>query len=372
MKQKALDKAQGKWNVAGHHGVRKHAPGQKGQRYCLEWSGAERNRRLGRAIRGLMTAPRRILPGMTYSITRRCLDRRFYLKPTPELQRHIKYVLGQACRRYGVKLHAVCIMFNHIHLIVTDMRGVLPLFMQDVFRLISRVVKVERPDIEGPVFDNRRPCVTALLTPGSVAQQLAYVVTNPVTANLVVKHGDYPGLVTHADALRGMRERVARPKDQLLGRPKHATFEITPWRPLEVSEPSRKKRAKQRAHVLELAIRLVAEREAASARERRRTGDFAAGPRRLMARHHLDRPEGRPRRSDVVPALAASDPRVLKQGKRTLREWRRAYRDARAALSAKLKAVLPAGSWWLPRQNLAEAACLAAGACPIAYYLGFD
>lgn len=30
-----------------------------------------------------MTIPRRVVPGTTYALTRRCLDRRFYLKPGP-------------------------------------------------------------------------------------------------------------------------------------------------------------------------------------------------------------------------------------------------------------------------------------------------
>mgnify|MGYP006298787351 CR=1 FL=1 len=328
-----------------------------------------RNRRRQQAIGGLMTAPRRILPGMTYSITRRCLDRRFYLKPTPELVADMKYVLGQANERYGVKLHVVCGMFNHFHLHATDVRGVLPAYMQDVFRQLSRVVKKAYPDIEGPVFDDRPPCVTVLLTPA--ARQLAYVVTNPVTSHLVVKHGDYPGLVTRQEELDGYAERVSRPEALLLGRPAHAKFEITPWEPAEASEPSAEERARKRAYVLELAKQLIAENEAAAAKERRRSGRGAEGPHRLMQRSHRGRPESRTQRSDVVPALAAGDPSVMKQGKRMLRAWRRAYRDARAALMAKEDALFPAGTWWLPRQNMATAACLAAGACPIAYCLGF-
>ena len=50
------------------------------------------------------------------------------------------------------------------------------------------------------------------------------------------------------------------PEHQLFGWPDYATFEITPWKPLDVNEPSRTKRAKQRTYVLELAARLIAER----------------------------------------------------------------------------------------------------------------
>ncbi len=43
-----------------------------------------------------MTLPRRVVPGTTYQLTRRTLDRRFYLQPSPELNRVYEYALAFA------------------------------------------------------------------------------------------------------------------------------------------------------------------------------------------------------------------------------------------------------------------------------------
>jgi len=40
--------------------------------------------------------------------------------------RHLVYALAVSTRRFGVQVHALCAMSTHLHLVVTDVRGVLP------------------------------------------------------------------------------------------------------------------------------------------------------------------------------------------------------------------------------------------------------
>ena len=58
-------------------------------------------------IPGLMSLPRRcVLQGTTYLVTRRCLGRRFLLRPDPALNELIGYCLARAAEAHGIELHA--------------------------------------------------------------------------------------------------------------------------------------------------------------------------------------------------------------------------------------------------------------------------
>ena len=72
-----------------------------------------------------MSLPRRVLAGKTYLLTRRCLGRRFLLRADPELNHLFAYCLALSAERHGVEVQALCVMSNHYHLVVTDVRGVL-------------------------------------------------------------------------------------------------------------------------------------------------------------------------------------------------------------------------------------------------------
>jgi hypothetical protein len=53
-----------------------------------------------------MTAPRQVLPGTTYLITRRCSQRQFLLRPSDVTNSIFLYVLALAAKRFGVEVHA--------------------------------------------------------------------------------------------------------------------------------------------------------------------------------------------------------------------------------------------------------------------------
>jgi hypothetical protein len=60
-----------------------------------------------------MTVPRRVLPNRTYLITRRCSERRYFLRPDPQVTWIFEYLLALACERHGVELHGFVCMSNH-------------------------------------------------------------------------------------------------------------------------------------------------------------------------------------------------------------------------------------------------------------------
>jgi len=57
-----------------------------------------------------VTAPRRIRPGTTWFVTRRCADRSFFLRPDAFVAHLLLYVLGFAVGLFGLEIHAICAM----------------------------------------------------------------------------------------------------------------------------------------------------------------------------------------------------------------------------------------------------------------------
>lgn len=89
-----------------------------------------------------MTLPRRVLPGVTYLVTRRCTQRQFLLKPSETVRSVFLYSLAYASGRYGVQVHAVLVLSNHVHLVCSDPHGHLPRFMQLLDGLVARALNV--------------------------------------------------------------------------------------------------------------------------------------------------------------------------------------------------------------------------------------
>jgi putative transposase len=139
-----------------------------------------------------MSQPREIAPGATYLLTRRVLRRHLLLRPDAAINQLLVYALAFSARRYGVEVHALCAMSTHLHLVVTDVRGVLPRFLQFFHRIVALGTKVLRK-WEGPVWDHEATSVVRLLTHAAVVEKIAYVLANPVAAGLVRHASEWPG-----------------------------------------------------------------------------------------------------------------------------------------------------------------------------------
>jgi putative transposase len=75
-----------------------------------------------------VTAPRQVLPGTTYLVTRRTSERRFFVPPCAHTNATFLYVLAIAARLHRIEIHAFCVLSNHFHLLLTDPAGRLPAF----------------------------------------------------------------------------------------------------------------------------------------------------------------------------------------------------------------------------------------------------
>ncbi len=156
-----------------------------------------------------MTAPRQIIPGRSYLITRRCLLRHFFLRPDKVVNEVFAYVLALASQRYGVQIHAYCVVSNHFHLVLTDPHARLPAFQQFLAAFVARALNAHLGRWEFFWAAGTYSAV-ALGSPSDVISKAAYTLANPVAAGLVHAGHLWPGLWSAPDSI-GTSIRVKRP-----------------------------------------------------------------------------------------------------------------------------------------------------------------
>ncbi|XXX80639.1 transposase [Sorangium sp. So ce134] len=139
-----------------------------------------------------MSQPRAIVPGATYLLTRRVLRRHFLLRPDSAITQLVIYSLAVSAHRYGILVHALCVMSTHLHLVITDTRGELPRFLQRFHRLVALGAQILRA-WEGPIWDHEATSAVLLATRDALVEKIAYTLANPVIAGLVQHAHEWPG-----------------------------------------------------------------------------------------------------------------------------------------------------------------------------------
>ena len=245
-----------------------------------------------------MTAPRRVAPGATYLVSRRCTQREFLLKPSALSNLIVKFVLAVAAARHGVLVHAVCVMSNHWHIVLTDPRASLP----DFSRFLDGVVAKALNSLYGRWENFWAPCsysAVALATPEDIVEKTAYALANPASAELVEHGRQWPGVWSDPSLIGRPGELVPRPghyfaKDGSMPESEELVFSVP--RGFESAEAFR---AQVIARIRQLEQVTAAKREA--------SGGGVLGAYRVLKQRHTDRPSpGEPRRT-LNPRVAARD-----------------------------------------------------------------
>lgn len=269
-----------------------------------------------------MSLPRRIVPGTTYMLTRRCLERRFFLRPSEKVNQICKFCLGVAAERTGMELHNFGFLSNHYHVTATDIYGNLPDFMQWLNKYIAKCVNVEL---------GRWACVwgpepysaVELLESADQADKMVYVFNNPVSSGLVSTMKEWPGAFSTPADMERPSEIVVRPKGFFREDgpvPSSTTLRLTMPRNLNMS-------------VSELE-RLVAEREqelrdAAMAKHR-----SFLGTARVLRQSPLGGPRTTEDRRGINPRVAAVDKWRRIEALQRLKAFLSAYREAWLSFAA--------------------------------------
>jgi REP element-mobilizing transposase RayT len=287
-----------------------------------------------------MTLPRRVLPDTTYLVTRRCLGRRFLLRPDAALNQLFLYCLALGVRKYGIEVHALSVMSNHYHLTLTDVHGVLPDFMGWLNSQLAKRIKRLRGWDEVVWEPNVHYSAVALQGGAEALDKVAYTLLNPVSAGLVQRPEDWPGVVSTLRALHRGAMQVRRPKlrfnDNL---PPSLTLSLT-------SPPCF---ADNDAYLRALEA-LVDTRFKALQKQRARQGRRVLGRKGVRRTSVTARPATRKQRFGQSPSFSALTRRAWLQAVRRLREFRVAYRQAYEAWRSGVPDVeFPAGTWWLAR-----------------------
>ncbi len=283
-----------------------------------------------------MTAPRQILPETTYLVTRRCTQRQFLLKPSKTTNDVFLYLLAVAAQRFGIRVHAFCVLSNHYHLVVTDPDARLPAFHQFLDALAARALNASLGRWEAFWAPNSYSAVT-LVSPSDIIDKAAYVLANPVAAGLVRLGRLWPGLWSAPELIGSSALEVSRPKhffDPKGCLPEKATLQLTLPPGFASAEEFRE----------QLAAAL-AERESLAAEE---VGGSFLGAARVLAQKPTAQPRpGEPRRT-LNPRIAGRDKWKRLEALGRLAEFLDSYRAAWAARrDGNTDALFPCGTYLL-------------------------
>jgi putative transposase len=291
-----------------------------------------------------MSQPRQVVPLATYLITRRILRRHFLLRPDAAITGIILYALAVSSRLFGVEVHAICAMSNHLHLVVTDVQGVLPRFLQYFHRLVALATKVLRA-WEGPLWEPGAVSAVRLLTPAAVVKTIAYLLANPVAAGLVEHPHEWPGAkVDVGDIGRGVLH-ASRPEvyfDPANPQwPEHAELQIT--LPPDVEKDS--------ADGFRGAVAAeLARMEARAHEDMREQGRRFLGAEQVRAVSPYDRATSFEALRDRNPTFAVSREQegAWRAAAAAVRAFRTSYRAVLERWRAGAReALFPVGTWWM-------------------------
>lgn len=275
-----------------------------------------------------------------YLITRRCSERRFFLRPSAAVNAAFLFVLALAARRYGVLIHAFCVLSNHAHLIVTDPAGRLPGFMQYLDSLVARAVNASLGRFESFWAGDGSYSAVEPLDPGDVVAKTAYVLANPVAAGLVRRGAEWPGLWVSPDQIG--RATLTAPRPKVFFDPKGYLPESVE---LALTAPAGFASADEFRRLVTAAVAEL---------ERKHQGDLAAQGRkflgvvRVLAQDPFSSPRRGEPRFELNPRIAARDKWRRIEVLARIKSFGSGYRDAFAAWRAGIRdVVFPAGTYLL-------------------------
>jgi REP element-mobilizing transposase RayT len=286
-----------------------------------------------------MTAPRRIVKDALYLVSRRCIFRLFLLRPSTLANELFRYILAVASERFGVVIHAFCVLSDHFHLVVTDPNGRLPEFEQFLDAMVARSFNALLGRWESFWAPGSYSAV-ALERTEDVLDKIAYVLANPAAAGLVRHGSEWPGLWSAPEQIGAGPVEVERPefffrKDGPM--PARAKLELVCPPGFESVEAFR-----------EQLVAAVAERERKAAEKLAADGRAFLGAVRILAQDPRSSAASREKRRGLNPRIACKDPEQRVEALRRLKQFLADYRIAwRAFADGVRDVVFPHGTYWL-------------------------
>lgn len=169
------------------------------------------------AMGGIVTAPRIVVRGATYAVTRRCVCRKAFLGWWhPEVDDIFFWCLAYAAEKCGVHLHHAVRVTSHYHLTLTvteeNLGEFLRLLNHQLSCMLNTLLVRERYDAPRELFDARGPHVMRLMDAEAQLAQLVYERLNVVVAGLADTCDGVPGRTLDPGLWKGAGVKVVRPR----------------------------------------------------------------------------------------------------------------------------------------------------------------
>jgi putative transposase len=285
-----------------------------------------------------VTLPRQILPGRSYLVTRRCTQRQFLLSPSRTTNHNVQYCLAVAAERTGVLLHAVCVMSNHWHGVLTDPEARLPEFLEIFHKLLAKAQNASQARCEN-FWSSGKTSVVLLVSESDMLEKMAYTLANPTAAGLVKSPEEWPGVMSNRF---GEQRSIEMPDgffDDDGELPENLVLHfVRPWIFAALDDVGLQRRLAERVAELVNCIR----------NDRKLRGQTFVGRNAVLRQSCSASPKTRERGRNPSPRIAAkSIPERVGAIRRMLdfvRRYRVAWNDWRAG---KRDAVFPAGTYAL-------------------------
>ncbi|MBK8482748.1 MAG: hypothetical protein IPL40_16550 [Proteobacteria bacterium] len=267
-----------------------------------------------------MSLPRPVIAGETLMVTRRCAQRQFLLRPSATVNGIIGYCLAVAAERYGVRVHALCVLSNHLHVVITDVRGTRPEFCRWLFEFTAKCLNAHWGRWEN-LWASEPPSVVRLVDAEAQLDKVVYTLANPVAADLVTEHRHWPGLISRPGR-HGRAESFKRPRRFFREQgplPAAASLTVAPL-PAYAALP-----AEQYATLLADA---VIAREQALAEQRRVECRGVMGRRAVLRQSPFETPHRPEPRRQMNPRVAGGNKWARIEALQRLRDFVAGYRAA--------------------------------------------
>ncbi len=142
-------------------------------------------------------------------ITRRCSERRFFLRPDDETNNAFVYCLALAALRAKVEILFVVAMSNHYHAGIHDPEGNFPIFAEHFHALLARCQNTHLGRFEAFWCSDPTSAVR-LVEPNDVLDKMVYAYANPT--DLVDTIEEWPGVSGFQAALTTQPLTAEKPK----------------------------------------------------------------------------------------------------------------------------------------------------------------
>jgi len=285
-----------------------------------------------------MSRPRCAPPGKTFAVSRRCSERRSFLRPDSLVTKVLLFCLAFAASTYKIQIHVAVAMSNHYHLVVTDLEGNLSAFMgwlnQNSASFLKSYWKRKLGEV---IWGAGKFSSVLLLSPEAVLEEIVYAILNPVKAGLVSTHKQWGGMMITPETILQQLKPTHPDRDIALKNHREKVLNIT--------VPPAYRHMGTEAFIA-LVMKKVKEGEAKIRRQRR--GKKVAGMAKVRRASHLSVPSTEEESGKLNPQFAGVTAEAIAYGKKVIKGFHLQYKDAlERYMNGEHDVVFPFGTNWM-------------------------